>query len=92
VVINEKLAPRHLKQIGKQVQHALSQVIYPYATILDGDVLYTVSTRSVESDLYAPGADIETDLNAKFIYLGMVAGELAKQAVWNAVGYNPLPT
>ncbi len=85
VVINEKLAPRHLQQLGKQVHHALSQVIYPYATILDGDVLYTVSTRSIESDLYAPGADIDTDVNTKFIYLGMVAGELAKKAVWAAV-------
>jgi len=89
VITNEKLAPRHLKQLGRQVHHALSQVIHPYATILDGDVLYTVSTRSIESDLYAPGADIESDLNAKFIYLGMVAGELAKQAVWSSIGYSP---
>jgi len=85
VIINEKLSPRHLQQLGRQVQHAISQVIYPYATILDGDVLYTVSTRSIESDLYAPGADIDVDLNAKLIYLGMVAGELAKRAVWSAV-------
>lgn len=89
VVINEKLAPRHLQQLGRQVHHALSQVIYPYATILDGDVLYTVSTKTIESDLHSPGAEIDADLNAKFIYLGMVAGELAKQAVWSAVGYEP---
>ncbi len=92
VIINEKLSPRHLQQLGRQVHHALSQVIYPYASILDGDVLYTVSTRSIESDLYSPGENIETDLNAKHFYLGMVAGELAKQAVWAAVGYEPNAT
>lgn len=81
VITNEKLAPRHLQQLGRQVQHALSQVIYPYATILDGDVLYTVSTGCVESDLYAPGADLVGDVNPKLIYLGMMAGELAKEAV-----------
>lgn len=87
VVINEKLSPRHLQQIGRQVHHALSQVIYPYATILDGDVLYTVSTGSQDSDLYASGEKIEADLNAKLFYLGLKAGELAKQAVWHAVNY-----
>jgi L-aminopeptidase/D-esterase-like protein len=81
VIINEKLSPRHLQQLGRQVHHALSQAIHPYATILDGDVLYTVSTRSIESDLYSPGSDISSDVNPKLIYLGMVAGELAKEAV-----------
>lgn len=89
VVINEKLSPRHLQQIGRQVHHALSHVIYPYATILDGDVLYTVSTGTEVSDIYAPGEQIEADLNAKRFYLGLKAGELAKQAVWNAVNYQP---
>ena len=81
VVINEKLAPRHLQQLGRQVHHALSQSIYPYASILDGDVLFTVSTQSLESDLYSPGNEIKNDINPKLIYLGMLAGELAKQAV-----------
>lgn len=81
VIINEKLAPRHLQQLGRQVHHALSQVIHPYATLLDGDVLYTVSTNSVSSDLYRPGSEIEADVNPKLIQLGMVAGELAKEAV-----------
>lgn len=85
VITNEKLAPRHLQQLGRQVQHALSQVIYPYATILDGDVLYTVSTGCVESDLYAPGVDLAGDVNPKLIYLGMMAGELAKEAVRKSV-------
>lgn len=89
VIINQKLAPRHLQQIGRSVHHALSQVIYPYASILDGDLVYTVSTGTVESDLYMPGAAIETDLNLKNIYLGTLAGDLAKQAVWSAVGYRP---
>lgn len=88
VIINEKLAPRHLQQLGRQVHHALSEVIYPYATILDGDVLYTVSTRT-HANFYSPGADIHTDLDTRLIYLGMVAGELAKKAVWSAVGYTP---
>lgn len=89
VITNQKLAPRHLQQLGRTVHHALSQVIYPYASILDGDMVYTISTGSVESDLYSPGANIETDLNLKQIYLGLTAGALAKQAVWSAVNYHP---
>lgn len=91
VIINQKLAPRHLQQVGRSVHHALSQVIYPYASTLDGDLVYTISTGSVESDLYRPGASIETDLNLKNVYLGTLAGDLAKQAVWSAVGYQPDP-
>lgn len=87
VVTNEKLSPRHLQQLGRSVHHALSQVIYPYATILDGDLVYTVSTQSRTSDLYQPGSEIDKDLNLKMIYLSTVAGQLAKTAVWNAIGY-----
>lgn len=89
VVINEKLSPRHLQQLGRSVHHALSQVITPYATILDGDLVYTISTQTRESDLYSPGAQIDNDMNLKLIYLSTVAGQLAKQAVWNAVNYSP---
>lgn len=85
VVTNEKLSPRHLQQLGRSVHHALSQVIYPYATILDGDLVYTVSTQSRTSDLYQPGSEIDKDLNLKMIYLSTVAGQLAKTAVWNAI-------
>lgn len=85
VITNQKLAPRHLQQLGRSVHHALSQVIYPYATQLDGDLVYTISTGTVESDLYRPGAEIEADLNMKLIYLATLAGDLAKQAVWSAV-------
>jgi L-aminopeptidase/D-esterase-like protein len=87
VVTNEKLSPRHLQQLGRSVHHALSQVIYPYATILDGDLVYTVSTQSRISDLYQPGSEIDKDLNLKMIYLSTVAGQLAKTAVWNAIDY-----
>lgn len=89
VITNQKLAPRHLQQLGRTVHHALSQVIYPYASTLDGDLVYTVSTGSIESDLYQPGAAIENDLNLKHVYLGTLAGELAKKSVWSAVGYTP---
>jgi L-aminopeptidase/D-esterase-like protein len=87
MVINQKLSPRHLKQLGKQVHHAMSSVIYPYACLLDGDVFYTVSTNSIESDFYKPGEQIQVDLQPELMQLGIVAGEVAKQAVWAAVGY-----
>jgi len=89
VVTNEKLSSRHLQQLAKQVHHGLSEVIYPYATILDGDLLYMVSTGTRVSDLFVPGSEIETDFNAKLIYLGIHATRLAKQAVWRSVGYFP---
>tara|TARA_R110002110_G_scaffold195770_1_gene405462 strand:- start:78259 stop:79332 length:1074 start_codon:yes stop_codon:yes gene_type:complete len=85
VVINEKLSARHLQQIGRQVHHALSQVIYPYSTILDGDVLYTVSTRTQDSGYEHMGSNIQTDLDPNIVHLGVVASDLAKKAVWSII-------
>ncbi len=85
VVINEKLSARHLQQIGRQVHHALSQVIYPYSTILDGDILYTVSTRTQDSGYEHIGSDIKTDLDPNIVYLGVIASDLVKQAVWRII-------
>ena len=85
VVINEKLSARHLQQIGRQVHHALSQVIYPYSSILDGDILYTVSTGTQDSGYEHIGSDIETDLDPNIVHLGVVASDLAKQAVWRII-------
>jgi len=89
VITNVPLSPRQLQQLGKQVHNALPQVISPYGTMLDGDVLYAVSTATAQHEKVPSDISIANDMELKHIYLGILAGKLAKQAVWAAVGYAP---
>jgi L-aminopeptidase/D-esterase-like protein len=69
VVTNEQLTRRELRQLGVQVHASLARAIQPFHALVDGDVLYTVSTAQVAND----------DLTS--MSLGIVASELA----WDAV-------
>lgn len=69
LVTNQRLAPRSLRQLGKQVHSSMARAIQPFHTIYDGDVFFTVTTSEVENP----------DLNE--IALGVLASELA----WDAV-------
>jgi L-aminopeptidase/D-esterase-like protein len=69
VVTNQKLDPRLLRTLGRQVHASMARAIQPFHTLVDGDVLYTVSTNEVDD----PAVDS--------IGLGVVASELA----WDAV-------
>jgi 6-aminohexanoate-oligomer endohydrolase len=69
VVTNEQLTRRELRQLGVQVHASLARAIQPFHALVDGDVLYTVSTAEVAND----------DLTS--MSLGIVASELA----WDAV-------
>jgi 6-aminohexanoate-oligomer endohydrolase len=73
VVTNQKLTRRELRQLGVQVHASLARAIQPFHALVDGDVLYTVSTAEVENEgLPAMG-------------LGIVASELAWDAVLSSV-------
>lgn len=85
LIINEKLSARHLQQLGRQVHHAISQVIYPYSSIRDGDMLYSVSTKSQDSGLCHIGSEIAQDMDPHLIELGVIASQVAKEAVWSIV-------
>ena len=69
VVTNEQLTRRELRQLGVQVHASLARAIQPFHALVDGDVLYTVSTAEVANE----------DLTS--MSLGIVASELA----WDAV-------
>jgi L-aminopeptidase/D-esterase-like protein len=73
VVTDLRLDPRSLRQLGRQVHASLARAIQPFQTLVDGDVLYTVSTGAVEQ------AELDS------ISLAVVASELAWDAVLAAV-------
>jgi 6-aminohexanoate-oligomer endohydrolase len=69
VITNQQLSRRELKQLGVQVHGSLGRAIQPFHALVDGDVLYTVSTAEVENE----------ELTS--VGLGILASELA----WDAV-------
>ncbi|MFN2469892.1 MAG: P1 family peptidase [Gaiellaceae bacterium] len=75
VVTNQALDPRSLKQLGRQVHASLSRAIHPFHALVDGDVLYAVTTAEVDNPAVDP------------ISLAVVASELAWDAVLAAVSY-----
>src|SRR5206468_4148995 len=75
VVTNERLDQRLLRTLGRQVHTSMARAIQPFHTLVDGDVLYAVTTNQVESALLDS------------IGLGIVASELAWDAVLAAVAH-----
>ncbi len=73
VVTNQKLPFWALKRLAKQVHGSMNRAIYPFATEDDGDVLYAVTTDEVEND----------ELSA--VDLGVIASEMAWDAVLSSV-------
>jgi L-aminopeptidase/D-esterase-like protein len=69
VVTNQQLDRRALRQLGRQVHASMARAIHPFHALLDGDVLYAVTTAEVEKPAVDP------------IGLGVIASELA----WDAV-------
>lgn len=49
VVINQKMEPRELRQLARQVHGSMARAIEPFHTIHDGDVLYAVTTNALSS-------------------------------------------
>jgi L-aminopeptidase/D-esterase-like protein len=73
VITNQRLGGRLLRSLGRQVHASMGRAIQPFHALVDGDVLYAVSTNEVEN----PALDS--------IGLGVVASELAWDAVLAAV-------
>jgi L-aminopeptidase/D-esterase-like protein len=69
VITNQRLTRRELRQLGVQVHGSLGRAIQPFHALVDGDVLYTVSTAEVDNE----------ELTS--VSLGVLASELA----WDAV-------
>jgi L-aminopeptidase/D-esterase-like protein len=75
VVTNQRLDARLLRTLGRQVHASMARVIQPFHALVDGDVLFAVSTNEVDEGLGS-------------IELGVVASELAWDAVLAAVAHN----
>jgi L-aminopeptidase/D-esterase-like protein len=73
VVTNENLDQRSLRQLGRQVHASLARAIHPFHALVDGDVLYAVTTGTV------------TNERLDSVSLGVLASELAWDAVLAAV-------
>jgi L-aminopeptidase/D-esterase-like protein len=69
VVTNQQLDRRALRQLGRQVHASMARAIHPFHALVDGDVLYAVTTAEVDESAVDP------------IGLGVIASELA----WDAV-------
>ena len=69
VVTNESLDRRSLRQLGAQVHASMARAIQPFHALVDGDVLYAVTTAEVDNPELTEMA------------LAVVASELA----WDAV-------
>jgi len=75
VVTNLRLDGRELQTLGRQVHASMARAIQPFHALEDGDVLFAVSTGTVESD---PLLDTTT--------LGVIASEAAWDAVLSVAG------
>ena len=69
LVTNQKLDARSLRQLAAQVHASIARAIQPFHALVDGDVLYAVTTGELENPELSDVA------------LGVVASELA----WDAV-------
>jgi L-aminopeptidase/D-esterase-like protein len=69
VVTNQRLEAWELRQFGRQVHDSMSRAIQPFHALVDGDVLYAVSTQDADNPIVDGTA------------LGGIASELA----WDAV-------
>ena len=69
VVTNLALEMRSLRQFGRQVHDSLSRAIQPFHALVDGEVLYAVTTAEVESEALD----------------GTSLGAFASELTWDAV-------
>jgi 6-aminohexanoate-oligomer endohydrolase len=72
VVTNAQLDSRLLRTLGRQVHASMARAIQPFHALVDGDVLFAVTTNEVEEELSS-------------IEFGVIASELAWDAVLAAV-------
>ena len=75
VATNQQWSQRELDQIGRQVHSSMARAIQPFHTIQDGDILFAATTGEVENEALQSTTDF-----------GLVASELAWDAVLNSLG------
>ena len=73
VVTNQRLELRELRQLGVQVHTSMARAIQPFHALVDGDVLYAVTTAEIDNPELTSTS------------LGVLASELAWDAVLASV-------
>lgn len=76
IVTNARLDDIHLKQFAKQVHSSMHRGIQPFATMMDGDCLFALTTDEVE---------LPTEVDGIPVDLSPSLGALASEAMWDAV-------
>lgn len=73
VVINQKMDRPQLARLAAQVHTSMARALQPFATIVDGDVLYAVSTAEFDPP------------EGKEPFNSMQIGTIASEVMWDAV-------
>jgi 6-aminohexanoate-oligomer endohydrolase len=78
IVTNARLGDRELEQFGRQVHSSMHRAIQPFHTIIDGDVLFALTTDEIDlpSTPSQPGSSALTSA---------ALGAIASEAMWDAV-------
>jgi L-aminopeptidase/D-esterase-like protein len=73
VITNQKLERARLERLATQVHSSMGRALQPFATELDGDVLYAVSTAELEGPVdESPTPNVDLDI-------------IASELMWDAV-------
>ncbi len=78
IVTNQALDQAELKRLATQVHTSMARAIQPFTTIVDGDVLYAVSTAEVKEQKFSSAV------------LGTIASEVMWDAVLSSVPEQPV--
>ncbi len=73
VVVNQKMDRAHLARLAAQGHTSMSRGLQPFATIVDGDVLYAVSTAEFDPP------------EGKEPFNSMQIGTIASEVMWDAI-------
>ncbi len=92
IVTNEKLSPAELQRLATQVHTSMSRALQPFATEVDGDVLYAVSTAELDESKDKPGMPtIDLDVTAAELMWDAILSSVPEQPVAAKTTTRPLP-
>lgn len=76
IVTNVRLSDLQLKQFARQVHASMHRAIQPFATMLDGDCLFAITTDEVDAPSELFGRPVEPSV---------AIGTIASETMWDAV-------
>lgn len=76
IVTNAKMTDRQLEQFARQVHASMHRAIQPFATMLDGDCLFAITTDEV---------DLPSEVDGRPVDGSVSLGSVASEVMWDAV-------